>query len=105
MKFLDVNFGEPITVVPSIDDLHQEITEQLKEMQERGRASIVFLKDDKEVRKYTDSKYYKELGGSKSILNKMLNATERDHIINKAASRNQITVAPAVFGWGTDFKC
>ncbi|CAJ1966717.1 unnamed protein product [Cylindrotheca closterium] len=97
--------GDGLTIECNNSDFYHKICEDIKRVTAEKRAVVVFFKDMTSVKEFTSSPFYHKLGRQKKVLSEDMMASEKDFVINKAATAKQITICPAVFGRGTDFFC
>ncbi|KAL3941493.1 MAG: hypothetical protein SGBAC_004162 [Bacillariaceae sp.] len=97
--------GDGLTIECNKSHFYHKICEDIQRVTAERRAAIVFFKDMTSVNEFTSSPFYHKLGRQKKVLSEDMVASEKDFVINKAATAKQITICPAVFGRGTDFFC
>jgi len=97
--------GEGIHIESSTSDFFLKITDEIKKATNQKRAVIIFFRDNMHMNEYTSSAFYRKLGRQKKLLTECMSATDKEFVINKAATAGQITICSAVFGRGTDFFC
>mmetsp|Transcript_36362 Transcript_36362/g.88075 ORF Transcript_36362/g.88075 Transcript_36362/m.88075 type:complete len:2533 (-) Transcript_36362:94-7692(-) len=97
--------GEGLAIETSKSEFHYKICEEIKKVTGEKRAVIVFFKDSSAVEDFTSSSLYHKLGRKKKVLSETMIPSEKDFVISKAATSQQITISSAVFGRGTDFFC
>lgn len=82
----------------------QEIANRINEAIRKERAAIVFFENDERLQEFKKSAYWRNFRHV-NILSSTTSKDDRNHIIKKAATTNQITISTATFGRGTDFFC
>mmetsp|Transcript_1454 Transcript_1454/g.3035 ORF Transcript_1454/g.3035 Transcript_1454/m.3035 type:complete len:1153 (-) Transcript_1454:103-3561(-) len=97
--------GEGILINSTPSDHYHTITDQIKTITNQKRAAIIFFQDKACLKKFVDSPFYPKLGRQKKVLTEELSSTDKEFIINKAATTGQVTLCSGVFGRGTDFFC
>ncbi|KAL3941494.1 MAG: hypothetical protein SGBAC_004163 [Bacillariaceae sp.] len=97
--------GEGLAIESNKSDYHSKICEEIKRVTKAKRAVIVFFKDSRAVENFTSSPFYHDLGRKKKVLSETMIPSEKEFVIIKAATSQQITICSAVFGRGTDFFC
>jgi len=97
--------GDGIHIESSTSDYFHKITSEIKRATNLKRAVIIFFRDSIQMNKYISSAFYRKLGRQKKVLTECMSATDKEFVINKAATAGQITICSAVFGRGTDFFC
>ena len=89
----------------TLSDYFYSITDRIKDLTKQKRAVIVFFENNKRLKEFTESSFYRKLGRNKKLLTENLNRSDKEFVISKAATAKQITISTAVFGRGTDFFC
>lgn len=97
--------GDGIFIERDKSDYFQKICEEIQAATQKKRAAIVFFKDSTRLEEFKCSPFFLKLGRQRTTLSEDMEASDKEFVINKAATSGQITLCPAVFGRGTDFFC
>jgi len=101
--FLGGQQHEPIMISTSAN-YFRDITQEVQEKVGQGRAVIVFFREVEDLESFRQSSFYSHITHKNVILPSDLDE-DKDWAATNAANGGQVTLAPAIFGRGTDFKC
>jgi preprotein translocase subunit SecA len=86
-------------------DFYHRLLTEITLVTRSKRSVIVFFSNTSALQKFVDNPVYRRLGRHKNTLTESTNSSDKEYIINKAATAGQITLSTAIFGRGTDFFC
>jgi len=99
----DASFFEGVHIEPNVDDWSRKIMHNIKQIQDAGRAVLVFFEDEGRLRKWKSSVYGQQVNGVESLTSG--NVEYINHYVKVATRSNKVTLFPKVFGRGLDFVC
>ncbi|KAL7471163.1 hypothetical protein ACHAXS_011481, partial [Conticribra weissflogii] len=97
--------GEGIYFEEDTSNLFHRISAEIITATKSRRAVIVFFKDRSRLDQFVSNPIFHQLGRNKKLLTEDMDPSDKEFVINKAATSGQITICTAVFGRGTDFFC
>ena len=97
--------GVGIYFEKNTSNFYHRIFSEIMEATKSKRAVIVFFRDRAKLNAFISSPTYQQLGRNKKHLTEDMPSSDKEFVINKAATTRQITLCTAVFGRGTDFFC
>jgi hypothetical protein len=104
-NFMFDKAGRGIYLEKSESDFNHRLLTEITQVTRSDGSVIVFFPDNSALQKFVDSPVFRRLGRHKNTLTELTNSTDKEYIINKAATAGQITLSTAIFGRGTDFFC
>lgn len=92
----------PLTISSS-EEFFTTVAKEVKHHVDKNEAVLVFFDTSENVQKFRSSNVLKVHDSRIQVLLESLTDSQKDDYVRHAATKGKVTIAPAVFGRGTDF--